>query len=135
LTPAAVVSADEQQWAVKALQILDTVNTAVSQYHASTDTPSTSVQSRQLRQQAYTGLQQAVTAYQDLLPATEAAKDATVRDQFMFVMGNVSGFLHPTPDLSGDPPTLGDRIARSLDNAIASSATVRPRLQQLAGQH
>ena len=35
-----------------------------------------------------------------------------------------------------DTPTMGDRIARSLENAIAGSASLRPRLLRLAApQH
>jgi hypothetical protein len=136
-TPARVsssVSADERRWATQALQILDTVSSGISQFHDSTAAPAGSAQAYTLRQQAYTTLGQALSAYQQLLPATESMPDTALRDQFTFLMGNVGGFLNPTPDLPGDPPTLGDRIGRSLQNAISTSASLRPKLQQVAGQ-
>lgn len=133
-TVAPAVPAAERQWAVQALQILDTVDAAVDQYHASTEVPARSAQARQLRQQAYDGFGQALVAHQQLLPQTQALEDAAVRDQFMFLMGNVGGFLNPTPDLVGDPPTLGDRIARSLQNAVSTGAALRPTLVRLVGQ-
>jgi hypothetical protein len=128
------VPAGERQWAAQALQILDTVNTGINQFHDSTAAPEGSSRAYALRQQAYATLAQAVDAYQQILPETEALQDTALRDQFMFLMGNVSGFLHPTPDLPGDPPTLGDRIGRSLQNAITTGAALRPKLQQLASQ-
>jgi len=128
------VPAGERDWAVQALQILDTVNTGITQFHDSTAAPAGSRQASQLRQQAYGTFQQALTAYQQIVPNTEAMPDSPLRDQFMFVMGNVGGFLNPTPDLPGDPPTLGDRIGRSLDNSIATDAALRPKLQRVAEQ-
>ncbi len=128
------VSADERRWAVQALQILNSVDTGVGQFHDSTAAPSGSARASVLRQQAYATLAQALGAYQQLLPETEALQDTALRDQFTFVMGNIGGFLNPTPDLPGDSPTLGDRVGRSLQNAIAVSARLRPQLQQAAGQ-
>jgi hypothetical protein len=123
---------EERQWAAQALRVLDTVNAGVEEFHASTAAPAGSSQSYQLRQTAYATLQQALNTYQQMLPATESLQDSALRDQFMFVMGNIGGFLNPTPDLPGDPPTLGDRIGRSLENAITASAALRPKLQKVA---
>jgi hypothetical protein len=125
-------SALDKAWAVQALLVLDTVDAGVRDYHTATQYPMGSFQRQQLSQSAYAKFQQAVVAHQALLPMTRQVTDAQDRDQYMFVLGNIGGFLTPTPDLPADPPTLGDRIGRSLDNAIAASASVRPRLERLA---
>ncbi|HTE85055.1 MAG TPA: hypothetical protein VK821_09995 [Dehalococcoidia bacterium] len=134
ISPAAAdgTPASDRQWAAQALRILDLIDAAVKDYHASSELPYNSVRALQLRQSAYAGFQQAVAAHQLLLPATREVKDAQDRDQYMFVVGNIGGFLTPTPDLPADRPTLGDRIARSLENAIAASAALRPRLERLS---
>jgi hypothetical protein len=131
---ATAVSAGERDWAARAVAILQTVDQAVQDYHAATALAAGSPVRQQLQVKAYAELQQAVDAYQALWPVTQQINDAGVRDQFVFVMGNVGGFLTPSPDLAGDPPTLGDRIARSLQNAISTSAAVRPKLERLAAQ-
>jgi hypothetical protein len=112
---------------------LDTVDAGVRDYHSATQYPIGSYQRLQLSQSAYARFQQAITAHEALLPATPLVTDTQDRDQYMFVLGNIGGFLAPTPDLPADPPTLGDRIGRSLDNAIAASAALRPKLERLAG--
>jgi hypothetical protein len=124
----------DQAWARKALQILDLVDLAVSHYHGATGYSPYAPEYQQLQQQAFAEFDQALAENDALWPATQRVKSAAVRDQFIFVMGNIGGFMHPTPDLPGDPagPTLGDRIARSLQNAVTTSAAVRPRLEQLA---
>lgn len=130
--PATAVSESERDWAAHAVAILQTVDQAVQEYHAATALPAGSAARQQLQAGAYAGLQQALDAYQALWPVTQQIDDASVRDQFVFVMGNVGGFLTPSPDLAGDPPTLGDRIARSLQNAISTDAAVQPKLERLA---
>jgi hypothetical protein len=115
------------------LLVLDTVDAGVRDYHNATQYQLGSPQRLQLSQSAYAKFQQAVAAHQALLPMTSQVVETQERDQFMFVLGNIGGFLTPTPDLPADTPTLGDRIGRSLDNAIAASAALRPKLKQLAG--
>jgi hypothetical protein len=127
------VTPEERAWARQALIVLQTVDAGVDDYHRSTEFPVGSAQRRQLSQSAYARFSQAVGEHEALLPNTESIKDAPVRDQYMFAMGNIGGFLTPTGDLLGDPPTMGDRIARSLENAIAASAAVRPRLERISG--
>ena len=122
----------DKQWAAQALQVLNTVDAGVKDYHNATQYPAGSGQRQQLTLSAYSHFQQAVAAHELLLPVTRQVRDSQDRDQYMFVLGNVGGFLTPTPDLPADPPTLGDRIARSLDNAIAGSASLRPRLERIA---
>lgn len=124
----------DQEWARCALQVLDQVDAAVAAYHSATTFASFTPQYRQLQSRAFTGFNQALDSGQALLPATRQVHDSADRDQFVFVLGNIGGFLHPTPDIPGDPggPTLGDRIGRSLDNTIKTSASLRPRLQVLA---
>jgi len=112
--------------------ILQTVDQGVQQYHAATALPAGSAARQQLQVSAYDAFQQALDAYQALWPVTQQINDSGVRDQFVYVMGNIGGFLTPSPDLAGDPPTLGDRIARSLQNAISTSAAVQPKLERLA---
>jgi hypothetical protein len=132
-TPTATsVAAGDRQWAAQALQVLDTVDAGVTDYHAATQFPYGSAQRQQLSAKAYSEFQQAVSAHQALLPQTEQVKDAKDRDAFVYVLGNIGGFLTPTPDLPADPPSLGDRIARSLDNAILVSSALRPKLDKLA---
>jgi hypothetical protein len=134
-SPSAVgvpVSALDKQWAVQALQVLDTFEAGVKDYHDATQFPQGSPQRQQLTRSAYSRFQQAAAAHELLLPVTRRVQDTQDRDQYMFVLGNVGGFLTPTPDLPADPPSLGDRISRSLDNAIAASSAVRPKLERLA---
>jgi hypothetical protein len=126
------ISALDKSWAAQALLVLDTVDSGVRDYHTATQYPIGSIQRQQLSQSAYAKFQQAVAAHQSLLPMSRQVTDTQDRDQYMFILGNIGGFLTPTPDLPADPPTLGDRIGRSLDNAIAASAAVRPRLERLA---
>jgi len=135
-SPASVAqaaTAADRQWALDALRILNTVDASVKDYHTASELPYYSARALELRRSAYAGFQQAVAEHQLLLPATRQVKDIADRDQYMFVLGNVGGFLTPTPDLVGDKPTLGDRIARSLENAIAGSAALRLKLERLAG--
>lgn len=125
------------EWARRALRILDEGDAATADFHASTEYPMYSLQAQTLRQSAYARFSQALADYQALWPLTQRVSDSTTRDQFVFVFGNIGGFLHPNPDLPGDPggATLGDRIGRSLQNAVSTSALVRPRLQRLAADH
>lgn len=133
-SPSEVAAIGDQQWAQQALQILNIVDAATADYHNATRYDPYTLDYQQLQQQAFAGFNQALAENGALWPATQRVKDASIRDQFIFVMGNIGGFMHPTPDLPGDPagPTLGDRIARSLQNAVSTSAAVRPKLQRLA---
>ena len=124
----------EKEWAQRALQILGTVDAAVQDYHQATAEPPGSARRRLLQDSAYIGFRKAVAEHDALWPVTQEIGDTGARDQFIFVLGNISGFLNPTPDLPGDLPTLGDRVARSLQNAIATGASLRPRLERLAAQ-
>lgn len=130
-TPAPA-TADEQDWARRALAILQTVDTAVQEYHDATALPAGSLRRQQLQDSAFRDFHRAVADHEALWPVTQRIGDGGVRDQFVFIMGNVGGFLNPTPDLPADPPTLGDRIGRSLQNVVSTSAAVRPKLERLA---
>ena len=134
-TATGAAQAGDEVWARQALKILDTVDSAFSDYHNATTYAPYTLMYQQLQQQAFAGFGRALAENDALWPTTQRVKDAAVRDQYVFVMGNIGGFLHPTPDLPGDPagPTLGDRIARSLQNAVTTAALVRPKLQRLAG--
>ena len=128
---------DDAAWARCALSVLGLVNTAVRDYHDATALPRQSLKAQTLRQQAFGEFNAALSANQSLWPATQQVHNGEVRDQFVFVLGNIGGFMNPTPDIPGDPngPTLGDRVARSLQNAVRTSAAVQPELQRLAEGH
>jgi hypothetical protein len=131
--PAQAVPPEERAWAKQALLVLAKIDQGVQDYHNATEFPPGAPRRLQLSQSAYGRFSEAVAEHQALLPVTENIRDASLRDPFMFVLGNIGGFLTPAPDLLGDPPTLGDRIARSLENAIATSASLRPKLERIAG--
>lgn len=134
VSPAAPPTTSEEEWAKSALQILQTVDAAVQEYHEATALPAGSPRRRQLQDSAYAAFRRALAEHEALWPVTQQVNDAGLRDQFVFMMGNISGFLNPTPDLPADPPTIGDRIGRSLQNAISTGAAVRPKLERLAAQ-
>jgi hypothetical protein len=140
-TPVSAVGCDsprlsDQEWARCALAVLNLVNVGVKDYHAATALPRYSLRAQDLQQQAFQEFNEALTAHQSLWSATQQVHNTQLRDQYVFVLGNIGGFMNPTPDLPGDPngPTLGDRVARSLQNAITTTGILQPQLEKLAAE-